>query len=276
MTERKPYLAICAIYRWDADYLREWIAFHRIVGAERFYLYDNGSDDDHLEALAPFLEDRSVVLHEWPFFPGQPSAYEHCLEHYRDGARWIAFLDTDEFLFSPTGRPVSELLVDFERWPGVGVNRVVMGTSGHRSKPPGLVIENYVHRLDDPDPNLTIKTIVDPARVERRLNPHAFAYKDGALAVDEHMVPFERWVTRSHTTDVLRINHYYTKSEDEALLKFARPHPGTGRPRPVVSRNGLRRFNERYGVRDDTILMHLPALREELRRLERRAAGRPS
>src|SRR4051794_21967531 len=108
------YLAISAIYRWEADYLREWVAFHRLVGVERFFLYDNASEDAHLEALAPFIEDGSVTVHPWPVFPGQPSANVHCLERHAEDARWIAFIDVDEFLFSPAGRPLPDVLRDFE------------------------------------------------------------------------------------------------------------------------------------------------------------------
>ena len=43
-----PYLAVCAIYRNEAPYLREWIEFHRLVGVERFFLYNNESTDDHM------------------------------------------------------------------------------------------------------------------------------------------------------------------------------------------------------------------------------------
>ena len=39
------YLAICTIYRDNAPYFREWIEFHRLVGVERFFLYNNRSDD---------------------------------------------------------------------------------------------------------------------------------------------------------------------------------------------------------------------------------------
>ena len=39
--ETPHYLAICAIYRDEAPYLREWIEFHRLVGVEHFFLYDN-------------------------------------------------------------------------------------------------------------------------------------------------------------------------------------------------------------------------------------------
>jgi glycosyl transferase family 92 len=266
-SDGRANLAVCAIYRWEAEYLREWVAFHRVVGVERFFLYDNGNEDAHLEALAPYLSDGSVVLHPWPVFPGQPAAYDHCLEHHRDDARWIAFIDCDEFLFSPTGRPVPDVLRAFEGRPGVGVNRIFMGTSGHRTKPPGLVIENYVHRLEDPEPNRAVKSIVDPARVERRRNAHAFAYLEGARAVDEQGDEFDDWVAEHDSTELLRINHYMTKSEEEAAQKFARPQAGTGKLRPALTVKGLRRFNERYAVPDEVILRYLAPLREELERV---------
>ena len=52
----KPYLAMCTMYRDHAAYLAEWIEFHRLVGAERFFLYDNGSTDNHREVLAPYVD----------------------------------------------------------------------------------------------------------------------------------------------------------------------------------------------------------------------------
>lgn len=265
----KPYLAVCAIYRWEADYLREWVAFHRLVGVDRFFLYDNASQDAHLEALAPFIADGSVVLHDWQVFPGQRPAYDHCVAEHREDARWIAFIDCDEFLFSPTGRPVPEVLRSYERFAGVGVNRVWMGTSFHETRPAGLVIENFVHRLDVPDPNTSVKSIVDPTRVERVFNAHSFVYADGGHAVDENMVPVEGHTAASYTFERLRINHYFTKSEEEALAKFARPQAGTGALRPELSRNALRKRNERFAVPDDALLRYLPALKEGLARVER-------
>src|SRR5215212_862463 len=101
----KPYLAVCAIFRWEEDYLREWVAFHRLMGVQRFFLYDNSGGDSHLEALQPFIDDGSVVRHRWDVHPGQGAAYDHCLENHGAEARWLAFIDCDEFLFSPTGRP---------------------------------------------------------------------------------------------------------------------------------------------------------------------------
>ena len=49
----EDYLAACTIYRDAAEYLPEWIEFHRLMGVERFFLYDNGSADDHERCSPP-------------------------------------------------------------------------------------------------------------------------------------------------------------------------------------------------------------------------------
>jgi hypothetical protein len=265
----KPYLAVCGIYRWEADYLREWVAFHRLVGVERFFLYDNDSEDEHLEALQPFIDDGSVVVREWPHHPGQKLAYNDFIERHRDDARWVAFIDCDEFLFSPTGKPLPEVLRRYEKWPAVGVNRRWMGTSFHERKPEGLVLENFTYWLDLPEPNKAIKTIADPQRAESCMNAHCFTYRDGALAVDENETPFEGWVAESYDQEILRLNHYFTKSEEEAALKFSRPHAGYGPPREPLNLKAVRRRNRTYGVVDDSIQRWLPELKDAMARLER-------
>ena len=56
---------------------------------------------------APYIEDGTVELNDWPLFPGQVQAYNDCIERHREDSRWIAFVDIDEFLFSPTGLTVA-------------------------------------------------------------------------------------------------------------------------------------------------------------------------
>jgi hypothetical protein len=266
----EPYLSMCAIYRWEGPYLREWVAFHKLMGVERFFLYDNRSDDDHLEALAPYLRDGTVELTEWPLFPGQVQAYTDCIERHREDSRWIAFVDIDEFLFSPTGRPLPEVLARYERWPGVGVNRVTFGTSGHETPVTGLVLENYTRRIVHPNlRNMAIKSIVDPRRTVRALGPHHFEYSEGRL-VDEAENELEAQFSVTDTCDVLRVNHYFTRSEEERMVKLQRPRAGGGELRPEVSRPGQGiREDRRFGAEDDAILGHLPALRAELDRVSK-------
>ena len=142
----RPTCPFAASTGTRAPYLREWIEFHRLVGVERFFLYNNRSIDDHREVLAPYVEEGIVAVRDWPLRPGPASAYDDCLERAPARLALDRLHRRDEFLFSPIGRPVSEVLGDYEEWPGVGVNWATFGTSGTETKPEGLVIENYLMR----------------------------------------------------------------------------------------------------------------------------------
>ena len=51
--EKKYNVSICAIFKNEAPYLREWIEFNHLVGIEHFYMYNNNSEDDYLVVLKP-------------------------------------------------------------------------------------------------------------------------------------------------------------------------------------------------------------------------------
>jgi hypothetical protein len=257
------YLSIVAIYRDEAVYLREWIEFHRIVGVERFFLYDNFSLDNHLEVLAPYIEEGTVVVHDWPVFPGQIPAYDDAIRRHRHDSRWIAFIDLDEFLFSPTLRPLPEVLTGYEEHPGVLANWAVFGSSGHHSPPPGLVTENYLWRMKTEDGPQQSKSIVDPTRVKYCGGAHFFFYEEGT-AVDELERPVPYGRTPEPASDRLRINHYYTKSIEEGKQKLLKRAATTGDLR-TAAHNRLELVDETLNeVLDETITAYLPELRSRL------------
>jgi hypothetical protein len=255
----ESYLSVCAIYRNEAPYIREWVEFHRLVGVERFFLYDNNSTDEHTDALAHLIESGVVTLHDWKVSPPvQRDTYMHCLHEHGKQSRWIAFIDIDEFLFSPLHRPLPELLTEYEPWPGVGVNWACFGSSGHRTKPSGLVIENYQTMVDAPA-NRFIKSIVDPARVTECVSAHHFRYESVAT-VDERHYPVIGVRSKSPTFSKLRINHYVTKSEAEAQLKV-----GRGEGWEHSQRWRASRLEDSYPQHTDrAITAYVPALKEAL------------
>jgi len=217
------YLAICAIVKNEARYLREWIEFHKIVGVNRFYLYDNASTDDTRQLLEPYVIAGEVVLTDWPMHPGQMQAYDHCLHHYSDRARWIAFIDVDEFLFGTYEDDLRSILKDYEGFCGVLVNWLVFGSSGHVAAPAGPVTANFTWRgAEDCKINKHVKSIVDPAVTLRSVgNPHAFVYHDSRCPVNEAKIPLspsqhnEYGAFSLPSVSRFRINHYATKSREE-------------------------------------------------------------
>jgi hypothetical protein len=272
MSEGKAYLSVWSLYQDEAPYMREWIEFHRLVGVERFYLYDHDSVDDHREALAPYIDDGVVVLHDWPIDPGQVQAANHCLENYREQSRWIAFIDLDEFLFSPAGLTVPEVLADYEQWPGVVVNVAVFGTSGHQTPPDGLVIENYLTRSDDPKVNGSKKSIVDPARVVR-CRGGIFDFSEG-LSVNEDKQPSDGRAGESASFSRLRINHYHTKSEIEYERKIAKPRADRRGVRFLTKELREQNIRKLGEARDEALLGYAPAVRDSLRLTEERRGAR--
>ena len=176
-------LTACLKFKNAARFLPEWIEFHQIVGFEHFYLYNNNSTDDYIEALAPYRDEGSVTLYEWPHTPAAPEADEHCVAHHQHEARWIAFLDDDEFLFPSRGEDVRKVLRKYEQYPALAVHWLMFGSSGHLRRPEGLVLENYLLRADYVV--LSSKASSIHVRVVTA-NAHHWLYRSGDIASDEN------------------------------------------------------------------------------------------
>ncbi len=66
---KKHTLSVCAIVKNEAKYLKEWIEFHRLVGVDHFYLYNNGNIDSVQKVLSPYIRKGIVTFIDWSYFP---------------------------------------------------------------------------------------------------------------------------------------------------------------------------------------------------------------
>ena len=62
ITEKKYKVSVCAIFKNEAPYLKEWIEFNHLVGVEHFYMYNNNSEDDYLAVINPYIEKSWITL----------------------------------------------------------------------------------------------------------------------------------------------------------------------------------------------------------------------
>lgn len=141
---RKYKVTICAIFKNEAPYLKEWIEYHRIIGVEHFYLYNNNSSDDFQDVLQPYINSNKVTLIDFPKQHAQKKAYQDCINKYRKEAEWIGFIDIDEFVVPVKDNNIIDFLNRFKKYPAVKIYWKVFGTSGIIDRDiNGLVVNDF-------------------------------------------------------------------------------------------------------------------------------------
>ena len=162
-------ISVCAIFKNEARYLLEWLAFHKLIGVDLFFLYGNGGSD--LIGKSDFA--RNVTLIPWSDRPGQLSAYLRV--HYALRFTWVAFIDIDEFITPVVGSSIRDIVLRPVYDPAILMQWRVFGPSGHHSRPDGLVLENDTYRMEDhASTSRHIKSLVRPEKlVSMDDTPHA-------------------------------------------------------------------------------------------------------
>lgn len=235
-TQPQYYLAVCAIAKDEGPYFKEWIEWHRSRGVDKFYIYDNESTDCTRAVLEEYVRDGLVEYIPFPGYRRQLAAYDDCLRRHRFDARWIAFIDLDEFIVPVKDRTIPEFLGRFEAFPAVEINWLVYGSGGAKKRLPGTMMERF-RRHSQPSHvlNRHVKSIVDPRRVFNMIGCHEAARISGCAA-DSHGNPIKKnFREREPQQDVIRINHYAVRSYEEFLEKQARGR-ASGTNRNVPSR----------------------------------------
>ena len=286
-------LAIVAISKNEAPYLREWLTFHRLAGVDHVYLYDNGSTDRSAEAVEPFVRSGFVTVRDWPMpwnvsqsVTAQTLAYADAARAYGPEWRWMAFIDVDEFLFSPVDAhgavvPLARTLEAYEDLPVLTLYMTMFGSNGHVTRPDGLVIEQYPAHA--PFPTFTgTKVLCDPMAIRAIGYAHYFVTELGTgVAFDERrrMVRLERrrrWQSAPEpVSDRLRFHHYFVRSQQdwEEKIEHRRRAFQTVRAERLARRG--EQLDAAPSVVSDVITPFIPRVRDALAALPARPEGAP-
>ena len=215
----EPYtLSVCAIFKNEAPYFKEWIEYHKLVGVDHFYLYNNESDDDYLAVLKPYIDVGEVTLVDWPnrdkewkdhiwawVYTTQVSCYEHAFKQARTTSIWVAAIDIDEFLVPVKAESIPEVLEEYEFFvPGVEVFWRVYGTSQYEKLPEDKLMIEALNRRSfaNDELNKSYKSIIKPGLYESFLwSPHRCKYSNG-------QAPYQ-----ADPKEIV-INHYINRCKD--------------------------------------------------------------
>jgi hypothetical protein len=219
-------IVIVAIAKNESEYIREWIAFHKLIGIDKIFLYDNDSDDGMIDTIVDYIDSGFVEVIHISGNKQQFNAYNDAIKRFRRDCRYMAFIDCDEYLLpSERGCDIAELLDSFVKDKfyagGVAVNWRMFGSSGYEKKPEGLCIEKFIWRsnIKTGPGNRCIKTIVRSDAVKRFSHAHFPIYKYGYCNVNQYGVPVPGYMNEPEEQDQLIINHYFTKSKEQWIKR---------------------------------------------------------
>ena len=236
--QRRPSRRLCVLgmARDEGPYLLEWIAYHRAVGAEHFFLYTNDNADGSDELLGA-LQDAGIVT--WIENTGsirdmQAKAYGHALTVEPDILQyeWVAVLDIDEFVALREGG--FQTIPDFLAWQEnqpvdvVALLWAVYWSNGQVRWSDDLSIRRFGRQNTG---SALGKSLFRPGKFTFAY-PHHPAGSDPAQPIivrdgsSARMAYPRGELTSSDTTGAAYgeawINHYFSRSAEEFVWKWSR------------------------------------------------------
>lgn len=221
-------IALVAILKEEDKFVDEWIAYHRLLGVDHFYLYDH---DPRLPLRRILRKHRHyVTVTDWLVrhsdhrrhrgFSAQVKAYNHYLRHYSGYDKWAAFIDADEFIALKQHGNVKNFLRERDDCCAVSLNWFFFGHNGHYENPEGLIVESLTRRAREA--YRAMKTINKNACVRDVVNPHYAVLGSGCRRVDGNGRPLstplegdDRHAFNAHYDgigDAACIHHYWCRS----------------------------------------------------------------
>lgn len=229
--EHKSYpieYAIVAIIKNEASYIEEWIEYHKKIGIQKFYIYDNESEDNVKAILDCYIKSGVVDYTYWPGRKQQCFAYNDAVEKHKNICKYMAIIDLDEFILPINTGKIDDIGYFMNKYNnghigGIAIHWCCFGSSGHISRPDGGVINNYCYRANDDFVNhVAVKTIFNPRKIIAVTNPHFPCYRHMIWSVNENGLKVMGALDRDISYSRFRINHYFCKSKEECKLKFDR------------------------------------------------------
>ncbi len=214
-----PAVGLCAVAKNEGTYLEEWIAYHHLMGFAPIRVYAHDCTDNSHAVLARLAK---AGLCEWVPFTSPAEdrpewiAYADGLERLLDRTDWLTFVDIDEMIVTPKHASIQSFLREREGLDAIGVNRMVFGSSGHKTREPGLVMERFTRCAPrEFRGNHMLRTLARSEVIELP-RAHGTRLKPGTVhrtVAGEDLD--DSGLSREVSHDAIRVQRYFTKSRQE-------------------------------------------------------------
>ncbi|KAK9104769.1 hypothetical protein Scep_021613 [Stephania cephalantha] len=225
---KKYELCVCTMLWNQASSLKEWIQYHAWLGVERWFIYDNNSDDGIKEVVEQLEQGNyNVSIHTWPWIKTQEAGFSHCALRAKSECKWVGFIDVDEFFYFPIPSAPNRKTSEFRVYPGrnslqslitnvshsaaIGEIRTSchsFGPSGLNKHPSQGVTLGYTCRLQSPERHKSI-VLLD-------------ALDETLLTVVHHFHLKKEFTYMNLPESTALINHYKYQVWEKFRAKFFR------------------------------------------------------
>ena len=257
----KYYFSLCCIFKNEAIYFKEWIEYHKILGVDHIYAYNNFSTDDYKEVLKPYIDEGYLTLVDWPYELSQIAAYEDCYNKYGNDNYWLCFLDLDEFICPYEALTIKEWIKPYEKYPSVELYWLMFGTNGIVDyRKDELVIEQFTHSWDKI--RNVGKQILNTAYKPVKMYHHYVHCHVPFLFFDLHVptVNEKGYFIMNYSThkcpkhNTIQINHYWSKCLYEYVSKINKGDMFTKKNDEIRKKMSFFYWHEHKNVREDKVI----------------------
>ncbi len=240
------YVAICLIVKNQHKDIREWLQYHQWLGVGKVYMFDNNSSRPLASRIPDFLQSGFV---EYQYFTGklgdptkfvttkQYWAYDQCMHRFGKQHRWLALIDSDEFIVlhdTSYNNNINTFMRQYEEYGALAVNWVLMGSSGIKKHPAQGALVSYTACMPTNHEECRHVKIIANTKflAAPSSNPHSVVFNtDKAQLVTEQfqVMPSDAPRTTSVSVKKIALYHYVLKSWEDFASKMARGSPTENR-----------------------------------------------
>ena len=191
----KYTLCLLVIAKNEGMVIQEFIEHYKWQGVEHIYLIDNGSTDNMVQQLHPYINEGYIDY----YFKGerhqQANHYNDVYRQIRDETKWLIVCDADEYIYNRTqGQTIKDYIetLNYKTTNAVHIQWKMFGSSGYETQP-SSIRTSFLWKRKKVDYE-SDKSIINTANTES-LDIHTHNYKDAKLVI-------------IHKPPELALNHY--------------------------------------------------------------------
>lgn len=203
--------ALVCIAKNEDNYIEEWISYNFKLGFDDIFVYANdwhySSNDNRVKIIKIDGKNKQTI------------AYNNFLANNNFNYNWAAFFDVDEFLVLKQHDNIKSFLADYNDCNSIGINWAIFGNNNHTTVDTNYsVLSRFTKRSRETHvTNKHVKSIVKlPSYLYQDIHNVRGSWFN--LNKEVRYGPFNEPVDWS----VAQINHYFTKSNEEFLIKCNR------------------------------------------------------